>query len=101
MVKKSLYIVKHDPEPKIKARRKLIGKPIVTGYDDYKANGGVIRVLEREKASALPEFALYMKEGSSLLTEALISAGLIEEEKGKWVLRTDKFSIFIYMLTGR
>jgi len=94
--KTPLYVVKHDPEPKIKARRKLIAEPIVLGYDDYKADGGVIRVLEREKAPALPEFALYMKEWSPLLTEALIKAGLIEEKRGKWVLRTDKFSIFVY-----
>ncbi len=94
---KKLYVIENPPEkPKIKARRRLIVTPKVVRYDDYKADGGLIRVLERSKAPPLPEFALYMKKGTPLLTEALVSAGLIEEEKGKWVLRTKNFSIFVY-----
>ncbi len=97
MPKNPLYVVENpSKKPKIKARRRLIDTPKVVGYDDYKADGGLIRVLRRSKASALPEFALYMGRGSRPFRNALVSAGLIEEEKGKWVLRTNKFSIFVY-----
>ena len=93
-----LYVIEkgYEPEPPIKPRRRLIAIPKVVDYDDYKASGGLIRVLEREKAPPLPEFALYLSRVSRSLRKALIKAGLIEEEKGKWVLRTDKFSIFVY-----
>ncbi len=83
-------------DPSLKVRRKLIKKPKVEVFSDYKASG-LVRILERQDGTLFPEFALYPKSNRALLTESLKDAGLTEEAKGKWVLRTDKFSIFIYV----
>lgn len=84
-----------DSVPTIKARRKLIKTPKVKGFKDFKGSG-LIRVLERPR-DLFPEFALYMSQGGSMVQGSLIDAGLKEEEHGKWVLRTDRFSIFVYV----
>ena len=84
-----------DPEA-LKARRGLIKKPKVEAYTDHKASG-LIRILERQEGTLFPEFALYAKSNRKLLTESLKDAGLKEEAKGKWVLRTNKFNIFVYL----
>lgn len=81
--------------PTIKARRKLINKPRVRSYHDIKASG-LIRILERSR-DLFPEFALYPPRGGSFLAESLKDAGFKEEERGKWVLRTNRFSIFVYL----
>jgi len=83
---------KLDP---LKARRGLIKKPKVLGYSDIKASG-LIRILEREDHKLFPEFALYPPH-SKKMEYALAHAGLMPESKGKWVLRTNKFNIFVYI----
>ena len=80
---------------KIKARRKLISTPVVHGFDDFYGRG-LIRVLLRTK-DYFPEFAIYPRSSPHVLIESLKDAGFIEEEKNKWVLRTNKFSIFVYV----
>lgn len=84
---------------KVKVRRHLIKKPKVKGFTDLKGEG-TIRVLWREH-DYFPEFALYPKRTKGAmpkhLAEPLKDAGLKEEARGKWVLRTDKFSIFVYI----
>lgn len=86
-----------DPQL-IKVRKGLINKPTVLGYTDHKAYG-LIRVLEREDGSLFPEFAFFPRNaslGDELMLDSLEEAGLKEEIPYKWVLRTDKFNIFVY-----
>jgi hypothetical protein len=83
---------KHDP---LKVRKGLTNKPRVTDYLDIKGKG-MIRVLRLAIGKNFPEFALYMEKRKPLIA-GLSHAGLKEESKGKWVLRTNKFNIFVYM----
>jgi len=83
-----------DPDAIIKVRKGLIQKPKVLEHKDYKADG-LIRVLRLEKQILFPEFALY-PPSSPAVEESLADAGFVEEEPDKWVLRTNKFSIFVY-----
>jgi hypothetical protein len=86
---------KKQKAPKIKARRHFITKPAVKGFKDFAASG-LVRVLDREK-DKFPEFALYPRARNKAKVEkSLKHAGFKEEEKTKWVLRTDKFNIFVY-----
>ena len=90
-VKKALKTkAKLDP---LKPRKRLINKPRVIDHVDVKASG-LIRVLYREDNTVFPEFALYPK---ALDVMCLKHAGLKEEARGKWVLRTNKFNIFVYI----
>ena len=89
-VKKALRTKQYDP---IHPRRRLISKPEVLSHKDTKAYG-LIRVLTRAR-DYFPEFALYPKQRFE--HKALKDAGLREEQPRKWVLRTDKFSIFVYI----
>jgi hypothetical protein len=82
-----------DPE-KLKARRGLINKPHVLGYSDYKCSG-LVRILRRVE-DIFPEFALY-PSGKTIIVPSLLQAGFNEESRGKWVLRTNKFNIFVYI----
>jgi len=82
---------KLDP---LKARRGLIKKPKVTDYTDTIAEG-LIRVLKRKK-DLFPEFALYSRKHPDIEL-SLLHAGFKEEARGKWVLRTNKFNIFVYI----
>ena len=89
---------KLDP---LKVRKGLTKKPKVLSYADYNASG-LIRVLHREDATFFPEFALYPKTiGGKLLgwrtKKSLKDAGFKQESRGKWVLRTNKFNIFVYI----
>jgi hypothetical protein len=73
---------------------------MVLDYYDFEADG-LIRVLLREDQTLFPELALYIKLYSLThlaidVLESLRQAGFREEERGKWVLRTDKFNIFVY-----
>ncbi len=78
-----------------KVRRHLVSKPAVKGFKDFAASG-LIRVLDREK-DKFPEFALYPRaRNKGKIEKSLRHAGLKEEEPTKWVLRTDRFSIFVY-----
>ena len=81
----------------LKVRKGLTKKPKVLNYMDYKGEG-LMRVLVREK-DRFPEFALYITKPKAWQTtkDALIDAGLMEESRGKWVLRTNKFNIFVYI----
>jgi hypothetical protein len=79
----------------LKVRKGLINKPNVEAFSDHKGSG-LIRVLERKDGSLFPEMALYLR-GRPLITESLRDGGLIEEARGKWVLRTNKFNIFVYV----
>jgi hypothetical protein len=74
-------------------RKGLTTKPKVEGYKDHKADG-LIRVLYRSK-DYFPEFALYPRSSPSI-EKSLVDAGFKEEKPSKWVLRTDKFNIFVY-----
>lgn len=95
MPKKSKKPKKITNITKITVRRKLINKPVVKGYKDFPASG-LIRVLDREK-DKFPEFALTLRaRNTSKVEKSLKHAGLKQEEAGKWVLRTDTFSIFVY-----
>lgn len=89
-VKHGLY----DPKP-LKVREKLTDKPKVLRFKDFKGSG-LIRVLEREK-DFFPEFALYPRaKNNRRIAKALYNAGLKAESRDKWVLRTNKFNIFVY-----
>lgn len=80
----------------IKIRKKLISKPKVKGFKDFNSPG-LIRVLDREK-DKFPEFALYPRARNvGKVVKSLRDAGLKQEEKGKWVLRTERFNIFVYV----
>jgi hypothetical protein len=100
MVKKKR--VKHglyDPKKKpLKVRKRLTDKPKVLKFKDIKADG-LVRVLFREADGRFPEFALYPRKTkySMEMKAALHNAGLTEEARGKWVLRTNKFNIFVYV----
>jgi hypothetical protein len=83
----------YDP---LKVRKGLIKKPKVEAFSDHKASG-LIRILERQEGTLFPEFALYPKSDRKLLTESLKDAGLKQESRDKWVLRTNKFNIFVYI----
>jgi hypothetical protein len=80
----------YDP---LKVRKGLINKPKVRGYKDFHGSG-LIRVLFRQK-DLFPEFTLYLKK--QFPTQSLVDAGLKPEAKGKWVLRTTRFNIFVYI----
>lgn len=101
--KKSKKMGLYDPKKKaLKVRKKLTDKPRVVTFKDYKGQG-LIRVLRRANWTLFPEFALYVKlEGPKHPVheehdEMLREAGLTEEQSGKWVLRTNKFNIFVYV----
>jgi len=94
-MKKNQKYVLADPKKTIKVRRALIDTPRVKRFRDFKG-AGLLRVLERS-SDLFPEFALYMRQGGSMVLRSLEDAGLKEEERGKWVLRTDRFSIFVYV----
>jgi hypothetical protein len=94
-VKKSMKHRKLDP---LKTRTRMISKPKVVSFKDIKADG-LVRVLFRVGNDRFPEFALYPKKTkfSMEMKAALHNAGLTEEAKGKWVVRTNKFNIFVYV----
>lgn len=84
-----------DPEI-IHIRRRLVSIPEAKSHKDFNAPG-LIRVLDR-KDDKFPEFALYPKvRNTGKITKSLRDAGLRQEERGKWVLRTDRFTIFVYV----
>jgi hypothetical protein len=92
-VKKALRTKgKLDP---LKKRTKLMSTPKVQRFKDFKA-GGLVRVLYREGHTLFPEFALYPKRSNDVML-SLVDAGLKQEARGKWVLRTNKFNIFVYL----
>jgi hypothetical protein len=85
---------KLDPDT-IKVRRGMVKLPRVTKFADFKGQG-LMRLLWREDLSLFPELALYLRTNKALI-ESLKFAGLKEESRGKWVLRTERFSIFVYV----
>lgn len=97
---KTLYVLERkgkktlDPAKKLTIRKKLVKQPKVIRYIDFKGSSGLIRVLERT-TDHFPEFALYMRM-SKPLRKSLVDAGFTEEQANKWVLRTNRFSIFVY-----
>ena len=100
--KKTKKMGLYDPKKKaLKVREKLTNKPKVLGFKDFKASG-LVRVLQREDAKNrevmdyFPEFALYPKK-SPRIESGLTDAGFKQESRGKWVLRTNKFNIFVYV----
>lgn len=82
-----------DPDAIVIVRKDLIQKPSVMGVSDIKADG-LLRILTRKK-DYFPEFALYPKR--SIGAQCLKDAGFTHEGKGKWVLRTNKFNIFVFI----
>jgi hypothetical protein len=79
-------------------RRGLTSKPEVLGFKDFKGTS-LVRVLQR-KRDLFPEFALYVrfkKMAHEVQDGMLKDAGLKEQGTGKWVLRTDRFNIFVYV----
>jgi len=87
-------ILKGESLDPLRKRTKLTNKPKVLSYHDFKGEG-LIRILWREK-DLYPEFALYMPSNQDIRA-ALALAGFNHESKGKWVLRTNKFNIFVYL----
>lgn len=96
-IKKGLR-TKGKLDPKLRTRKALIANPPVTRHTDYDALG-TVRILHRENALSFPELALTVekKGGKSELKNALENAGFTDEKSGKWVLRTNKFNIFVYI----
>lgn len=92
-----LYSPAERRHKELTTRKKLIANPQVTGYVDAKTNWAVIRVLYRRNAPALPEFAMKAISGTMELHDGLQAAGFTDEGRGKWVLRTNKFNIFVYI----
>jgi len=89
-----------DPDA-LKVRRGLIKKPKVLGYADFEGTDSMIRILHRVDDTYFPELALFTskykpKMDKQRIGEVLRDAGFSEEARGKWVLRTNKFSIFVY-----
>jgi len=80
-----------DPEKKLKVRTRAIEKPRVVRVRDIKGSG-LFRVLEREDESRFPELAIYPKR---IDQKALKDAGFKEEKRNYWVLRTNKFNLFV------
>jgi hypothetical protein len=95
---KTALALSGDFDPK--KRSKLINKPKVVSFNDIEGRG-LIRVLRREDGSHYPEFALYpsrvMQDIGFHMEESLRDARFSLESRGKWVLRTNKFSIFVYV----
>jgi hypothetical protein len=95
-VRKALETKKLDPL----RRRPLMVAKYVKGYIDYNGKA-TIRVLDRRpEMSLLPEFALYVKFRNmphNIQDQMLKNAGLREEARGKWVLRSDNLSLFVYV----
>lgn len=88
----------HDPE--VKVRKKLIVNPQVLQVNDFTSKG-LVRVLHR-KTDSFPEFALYPEHTRSQFNKNIVlgslkDAGFTDEGKGKWVLRTNKFNVFVYV----
>jgi hypothetical protein len=101
---RSTWVLDPEPEKKItkaikerilKIRDRLTNKPEAIGFKDFKA-GGLIRVLKLKDTRHYPEFALYLGKLREDVKKALMDAGFTEEQRGKWVLRTDKLNIFVY-----
>jgi len=98
-------INKHDPRKKssvLQIRRRLVERPAVVQYGDFEGDDSMIRLLLRSDDSTFPEFALYAsryrpKFSKKVMGQALRDAKFTEEARGKWVLRTDKLSIFVYL----
>jgi hypothetical protein len=84
-----------DPDAIIKVRKGLTTKPKVEDYSDYEGEG-TIRVLFLKNGKNFPEFAITTRFNENII-KALEDAGFTEEKSGKWVLRTNKFNIFIYV----
>jgi len=82
---------KLDP---LRIRNMLRQKPEVEKYLDFKA-GGLVRVLIRKDGSLFPELALYPRPVEYII-DSMKDAGFKQESRGKWVLRTNKFNIFVY-----
>jgi len=80
----------------LKTRTEMINKPWVTGFRDSDAKG-LIRVLKREDGSYYPELTLYMGKANKGVISSLVDSGFKEEERGKWVLRTNKMNVFVYV----
>lgn len=86
----------YDP---LKKRSGLIANPQVKGFHDYGALG-TVRILHRKNAVSFPELALTAEHKGNYMAEigeALSNAGFTDELQGKWVLRTNKFNIFVYV----
>ena len=90
----------HDPSNTIRIRKTMITKPKVVTFEDVEGRG-LIRVLRRENGSHFPEFAIYPSEVMQMvgfhMVESLRDAGFREQETDKWVLRTNRFNIFVYL----
>ena len=89
-------------DPSLKVRKSLVKTPKVLRYADFEGRDSMIRVLLRAGDSAFPEFAIYASAfrppfDKKRMGEVLKLAGFEEEAKGKWVLRTNKFSMFVYV----
>lgn len=89
---------KLDPETKV--RKKLITVPRVINFKDFQGKESKIRVLHRANSTLFPELMIYVKfkgMAHEIQDDMLKDAGFTEESRGKWVLRTNKFSIFVYV----
>jgi hypothetical protein len=90
----------HDP---IKQRKRLIARPAVVSYADFEGRDSMIRVLLRTDETAFPELALYPSYGYTppydpkRMAEIFKEAGFTDEGRGKWVFRSNKFSVFVYL----
>ena len=86
---------KLDAEAKV--RKKLIANPQVQRFVDAKSNWAVVRVLHRKGAPPLAEIGVKVVSGKVEVKEAVDAAGFTNEGQGKWVWRSNKFSVFIYV----
>ena len=96
MTKKKAVKGYYDP---LKPRKELIANPQVEKFHDYNALG-TVRILHRKEALSFPELALTAEHKGSYMREigeALKNAGFTDELRGKWVFRSNKFNIFVYI----
>lgn len=96
---------KLDPDAILKVRKDLITKPKVLDYADFESTeaiGSMIRLLRLKNETLYPELAMFIerhtpKFSRELMSRTLQQAGFTKETKSKHVLRTNKFSIFVYI----
>jgi|SRR5271157_2288718 len=91
---------KAKKEPQMKVRTKLIAVPRVTEFKDFRASQGLVRVLHRVDGTLFPELMLVLKFRGmkhQVQDDMLKAAGFTEEKTGMWVMRSNKYSVFMYV----
>lgn len=81
----------------LKTRKQLVANPQVLSFRDIKVPG-TVRVLKRRDAEDFVELAVTVPgHYREAVMPSLKFGGFTDEKRGKWVLRTNKFNIFVYV----